>query len=276
MYRLGIKKLIFHQWTGKMKNRDNKVAAITGGSRGIGLGIARKLAAEGFDLAIIGRREESAVESLNELRKLGRDVIYCRGDISQTADRNGIEQSLYSHYPHINLWVNNAGIAPEKRMDMLQTSEESYHKVLGTNLTGPFFLTQKIANRMVAEKQKDPEFQALIVTISSISATTASVERAEYCISKAGLGMLTQLYACRLAEFDIPVYEVRPGIIRTDMTEAVSEKYDKLFAEGLCLTTRWGTPEDVGKTVASLSRGDFLYSTGQVFMVDGGLTVARL
>lgn len=256
--------------------QSKKVAAITGGSRGIGLGVARKLAGEGFDLAIIGRRHESEVESLNKLRELGQNVLYCRGDISLAIDRDAIMDALFSCYSHINLWVNNAGIAPEARMDLLHTSEESYHQVMNTNLTGPFFLTQKIAHRMVEEKKRHPGFQALIVTISSISATVASVDRAEYCISKAGLGMLTKLYACRLAEFDIPVYEIRPGIVRTDMTEKVSEKYDKLFSEGLCLTSRWGTPEDVGKTVASLSRGDFPYSTGQVFMIDGGLTVSRL
>jgi 3-oxoacyl-[acyl-carrier protein] reductase len=253
-----------------------KVAAITGGSRGIGLGIARQLAREGFDLAIIGRRHESEVESLNELRDLGSNVLYCRGDISLAADREAIVNGLFSHYSSINLWVNNAGVAPKVRMDLLHTEEESYHQVMDTNLTGPFFLTQKIARRMVGEKKNNPAFQALIVTVSSISATVASVDRAEYCISKAGLAMLTKLYACRLAEFNIPVYEIRPGIIKTDMTAQVGEKYDKLFSEGLCLTSRWGTPEDVGKTVASLSRGDFPYSTGQVFMIDGGLTVSRL
>ena len=260
-----------------MDNEQNKrVAAITGGSRGIGFGVARKLAAEGFDLVIIGRRHESEVESLNELKELCPRVLYCRGDIGLADDRDSIVTSLFSHYSSINLWVNNAGIAPVVRMDMLHTSEESYCEVMNTNLTGPFFLTQKIARHMVSEKKKDTDFQALIVTISSISATMASVDRAEYCISKAGLAMLTKLYACRLAEFNIPVYEIRPGIIRTDMTAKVSEKYDELFSNGLSLTSRWGTPEDVGKTVASLSRGDFPYSTGQVFMVDGGLSVSRL
>ena len=253
-----------------------KVAAITGGGRGIGLGVARKLAEEGFDLAIIGRRHEADVQSLSELRVPGRNVLYCRGNIALAGDRKVIVDGIYSHYSHINLWVNNAGIAPEVRADLLDTSEESYHQVMNTNLAGPFFLTQMIARRMVEEKSNDPGFAALIVTISSISATVASVNRAEYCISKAGLSMLTKLFACRLAEFGIPVYEIRPGIIKTDMTAKVGEKYDKLFAEGLCLTNRWGTPEDVGKTVASLSRGDFPYSTGQVFTVDGGLTVSRL
>ena len=253
-----------------------KAAAITGGGRGIGLGVARKLAEEGCDLAIIGRRREAQVQSLDELRSLGSEVLYCRGDIALAADRTAIVDAIYSHDPRINLWVNNAGIAPEVRADLLDTSEKSYHLVLNTNLTGPFFLTQMVARRMVEEKKNDPGFDALIVTISSISAAVASVDRAEYCISKAGLSMLTKLYACRLAEFGIPVYEIRPGIIKTDMTAKVREKYDKLFSEGSCLTGRWGTPEDVGKSVASLLRGDFPYSTGQVFTLDGGLTIARL
>ncbi len=258
------------------KTLNSKVALITGGARGIGLGVARRLAAEGFELAIIGRKRESEVDSLGGLRALGRDVLYCRGDISRTGDIEEIVRKIYGHYPQVNLLVNNAGIAPDKRVDLLQTSEASYHKVMNTNLAGPFFLTQRIARRMLAAKTENPGFHGLIVTISSISSTVASVERAEYCISKAGLSMLTKLFACRLAAYNIPVYEVRPGIIRTDMTEKVREKYDSMLAEGLCLTARWGTPDDVGKTVVSLSRGDFLYSTGQVFMVDGGLTVSRL
>ncbi len=260
-----------------MKNREsNKVAVITGGSRGIGLGIAQKLGAEGFDLVIIGKREESQVESLSELRKLGRKVLYCQGDISLIKSIETIVEKIYAHFSQVNLLVNNAGIAPRTRMDLLQTTEASYHDVMNTNLTAPFFLTQRIANHMIEVKAEHPDFQALIVNISSISASTASVDRAEYCISKAGLSMLTKLFACRLGEFNIPVYEVRPGIIKTDMTEKVSEKYDKLLGEGLCVTAKWGFPEDVGKIVASLARGDFLYSTGQVIMVDGGLTLSRL
>ena len=260
-----------------MKNMPtNRVAVITGGSRGIGFGIAQKLAAEGFDLVIIGRREESELKDLDELRKCGQKVFYCQGDISSTDNIESIVNKIYSHVSQVNLLVNNAGIAPRVRQDILQTTVESYRDVMDTNLTGPFFLTQRIANRMVAVKKEHPEFEALIVTISSISATVASVERAEYCISKAGLSMLTKLFACRLGEFNIPVYEVQPGITKTDMTANVSEKYDKLLTEGLCLTARWGFPEDVGKIVASLSRGDFLYSTGQIFIVDGGLAVSRL
>ena len=148
--------------------------------------------------------------------------------------------------------------------------------MISTNLKGPYFLTQSVANWMVELKAQVPNFEGSIINVSSISATVASVNRGEYCISKAGVSMATQLFAVRLAEFDIPVFEVRPGIIKTDMTEKVSQKYDDLIENGLCLTKRWGLPEDVGKTVTAIAQGNFMYSTGQVFVVDGGLTVARL
>lgn len=253
-----------------------RVAVISGGSRGIGLGIAKRLTNEGYDLAIIGKRDEADVDSLEVLRQTGRDIIYCRGDIASTADIAAIVQQVLDHFSSVNLLVNNAGIAPRRREDILRTTEQSYHEVMNTNLAGPFFLTQHIANHMVAMKSGNPDYPGMIINITSVSATLASVERAEYCISKAGLGMLTKLYACRMAEFDIPVYEVRPGVIKTDMTAGVTEKYDSLFAEGFSLTNRWGLPEDIGKLVAALTRGDFSYSTGQVFMADGGLTVERL
>lgn len=254
----------------------SKVALISGGSRGIGLGIASALAIEGFDLAIIGRRDAIEVDSLAGLKETGRDVLYCQGDIASTSDIAAITEKVLAHFSQVNLLVNNAGIAPRERKDILETSEGSYQEVMNTNLAGPFFMTQRMANHMVEMKGKYPGYQGMIINITSISATVASIERAEYCISKAGLGMLTKLYACRMAEYDIPVYEVRPGIIRTDMTAAVTGKYDTLFAEGLSLTNRWGVPEDIGKLVAALTRGDFSYSTGQVFMADGGLTVERL
>jgi len=261
----------------KVKNRKcNKVAVITGGSRGIGLGIARNLVAEGFDLFIIGKREESQVKSLNELRGNNRRVLYCQGDISSTDNIESIVKKIYAYFPVVNLLVNNAGIAPKTRIDLLQVTKESYFEVMNTNLTGAFFLTQCIANRMIEAKIEDSELRALIVIISSISARVASVDRAEYCISKAGLSMVAKLFACRLGEFNIPVYEIRPGIIKTDMTEKVSKKYDRLLAEGLCVTARWGLPEDIGKVVVSLSQGSFIYSTGQVITVDGGLTLPRL
>ena len=255
----------------------NRVALITGGSRGIGFGIATQLAINGFDLAINGTRSESEVEdAIKKLKDFGNDVIYCRGNISSATDRENIMQQVERHYKKLNILVNNAGVAPKERKDILDATEESFDRVLITNLKGPYFLTQKAANWMIAQKKDYPEFTASIINISSVSATVASVNRGEYCISKAGISMATQLFAVRLGEYDIPVFEVRPGIIETDMTSGVKEKYDKLIGDGICVQKRWGQPQDVGKVVASLAKGDFMYSTGQVIMVDGGMTIPRL
>ena len=254
-----------------------KTALITGGSRGIGLGIATHLANHGFDIAINGVREESHVAHvIKSLQDIGADVIYCQGDVSSTADRKKIIQKTKNHFGRLNVLVNNAGIAPKERRDVLETSEESFDEVLSINIRGNFFLTQQVANWMIEQKKTDQEFSGCIINISSISATVASVNRGEYCISKAGLSMATQLFAVRLGEFDIPVYEVRPGIISTDMTAGVKAKYDKLIEAGLTVQKRWGLPDDVGKVVATLATGNFPYSTGQVIMVDGGLTIPRL
>ena len=176
----------------------------------------------------------------------------------------------------MHLLVNNAGVAPRERNDILDASEDSYDWVMNINLKGPYFLSQAAANWMLAQKQEDDSFEGMIVNITSISATVASINRGDYCLSKAGLGMMTQLFATRLAPHGIPVYEVRPGIIATDMTSGVQAKYDKLIEEGLMLQPRWGTPEDVGKAVVGLAQGYFAYSTGQVIMVDGGMLVDRL
>jgi len=255
----------------------NKVALITGGSRGIGFGIAQCLAKAGFDLAINGVREESAVtEVIKSLKGFGVEVIYCQGSIASTDDRKKMIQKVKDHYGRLHILVNNAGIAPRERRDILEATEESFDEVVSTNLKGNYFLTQLAANWMVAQKKSDAAFSGSIINVSSISATVASVNRGEYCISKAGLSMATQLWAVRLGEFGIPVYEVRPGIIDTDMTSGAKAKYDNLIANGLTVQNRWGYPEDVGKAVASLAKGDFPFSTGQVIMVDGGLTVARL
>ena len=168
-------------------------------------------------------------------------------------------------------------LAPKVRADVLETSEESWDHVLGANLKGGFFLTQAVAKWLVAQKQADPKnFSGSIIIVSSISATVVSTNRGEYCVSKAGLAMVAALFAARLGEYDIPVYELRPGVIKTDMTSGVTAKYDKLLGEGLAVTRRWGTPDDVGRAAASLARGDFLYSTGSVIMVDGGLIMPRL
>ncbi|MBS1738043.1 MAG: 3-ketoacyl-ACP reductase [Bacteroidetes bacterium] len=254
-----------------------RVALITGGSRGIGFGIAEQLARNGFDLAINGMRpEEDVADTIKKLKEYGNDVIYCRANIASAADRENMILQIEEHYETLHVLVNNAGIAPKERKDILEATEESFNHVISTNLKGPYFLTQMVANRMIGYKKQNNAFKGCIINISSISATVASVNRGEYCISKAGISMSTQLFAVRLGEFDIPVYEVRPGIISTDMTSGVTEKYNKLIEEGLCVQKRWGLPEDVGKVSASLANGDFMYSTGQVIMVDGGLTIQRL
>lgn len=254
-----------------------KTALITGGSRGIGLGIARSLARAGFDLAINGvRKEADAREPLEELRQLGADVIYCQGDVGDEQARQTIFERIKSHFGRLNILINNAGVAPKERKDILEATEESFDYVLRTNLTSAYFLSQSAANWMIAQKKEDPGFEAAILNISSISATVASVNRGEYCVAKAGMSMATQLFAVRLGEFDIPVYEVRPGVIATDMTSGVKEKYDKLIEGGLFVQKRWGLPEDVGKAVAALATGGFPYSTGQVIMVDGGMTIPKL
>lgn len=260
-----------------MNNSNNKVALITGGSRGIGFGIAEQLARNGYDLAINGvRSADEASDALKKLKEFGNDVIYCQGNIASSEARENIIQQVKQHYGRLHVLVNNAGIAPKERRDILEATEESFDDVISINLKGTYFLIQKAANWMIGQKKNDKEFEGCIVNITSISATVASINRGEYCISKAGLSMVTQLFATRLGEFDIPVFEVRPGIIKTDMTSGVKEKYDKLIGEGLTIQKRWGLPEDVGKAVASLVKGDFSYSTGQVIMVDGGLNISRL
>ncbi len=255
----------------------NRVAFITGGSRGIGYGIAVELAKNGFDLAINGVRDAKEVENvITDLKAFGGDVIYCQGDVALKEARAVMIEQIKKYYCRLNILVNNAGIAPKERRDILEASEESFQNVLTTNLQGPYFLTQTIANWMVEQQHQASTFEGCIINISSISATVASVNRGEYCIAKAGISMATQLFAVRLGEYKIPVYEVRPGIIHTDMTAGVTEKYDKLISEGLCVQKRWGEASDVGKAVAALATGFFPYSTGQVIMVDGGMTISRL
>jgi len=255
----------------------NKLALVTGGHRGIGLGISEALAEIGMDLCICGRSpSENTLKAVNHLEKTGVTVSYVRADVSSASDRRKLLDSIIGRFGKIDILINNAGIAPSERKDILEASEDSFEHVLRVNLQGPYFLTQAVAGLMAQQREKDPDFKGCIVNISSVSAESASVNRGEYCISKAGIAMATRLWATRLAEFGIQVYEVRPGIIKTDMTSGVSAKYDRLIEEGLTLQKRWGTPEDVGKAVASLSRGSFEYSTGSVFQVDGGLSVPRL
>ena len=254
-----------------------RTALITGGSRGIGLGIALELAREGIDLAINGvRSEDQVTEVLDQLRAHNIQVIYCQGDISQKVQRESILKKIMKEFGQLNYLINNAGVAPKERNDILEASEESFEYVMRTNLQGPYFLSQAVANWMVEQKKENESFHASMINISSISATVVSVNRGEYCVSKAGMGMMTQLFAVRLGEYDIPVYEVRPGVIDTDMTAGVKAKYDKLFAAGLAVQPRWGKPGDIGKIVLALVKGLLPYSTGEVIMADGGLSIPRL
>jgi len=254
-----------------------RVALVTGGTRGIGLGIARALAAEGFDLALCGRREETAVlPVLAELGGGGAAACYFRADVGERADRARLVSLVRERFGRLHVLVNNAGVAPAARADLLDAGEESFERLVRTNLQGPYFLTQAVARWMIEQVRAGGGWSGCVVNVTSVSATVVSTNRGEYCVSKAGLAMAAQLWAVRLAEFAIPVYEVRPGIIRTDMTAGVADKYDRLIAEGLVPQGRWGTPEDVGRVVAALARGDAPYSTGAVLVVDGGLTIPRL
>lgn len=254
-----------------------KSALITGGSRGIGYGIAVALAQQGYNLAINGvRSEEHVQDQLNILKNHNIDVIYCQGNIGDRVDRDGIIAKAIKRFRCIDVLVNNAGVAPAVRQDILDLDEANYDRLLDTNLKGTFFFTQQVAKQMLLEKEQRPAYSPCIISITSISAEVASVNRGEYCISKAGLAMMTKLFAIRLGDEHIPVYEVRPGIIRTDMTAGVKEKYDKLINEGLTLEKRWGTPEDIGKIVAALAKGEIPYATGQVIHADGGMGIRRL
>jgi NAD(P)-dependent dehydrogenase (short-subunit alcohol dehydrogenase family) len=254
-----------------------KVALITGGARGIGLGIAHAMAQLGCDLVLCGTRPATvAEETVAPLRSSGCEVLYVQANVADRSARHQLLETARERFGRINLLINNAGIGPRTRTDILNATEEDFDEVLNTNLRGPYFLTQSVAKWMVEQKQTAPDFWGCIVNISSVSAEVASVNRGEYCISKAGVAMGTKLWAARLGEFGIPVYEVRPGVIKTDMTSRVAAKYDQLLATGITIQPRWGTPEDVGRAVAALARGDFPYSSGSVFVVDGGLTVQRL
>jgi 3-oxoacyl-[acyl-carrier protein] reductase len=260
-----------------MATNSKRVALVTGGSRGIGLGIANVLAENGFDLAINGIRAEPQIfDALASLQMRGAVVHYCRGDVAVASDRQQIVASVRERFGRLDALVNNAGVAPSPRADILEASEESFDRVIGTNLKGPYFLTQLVARWMIDQRKTDEKFTGVIVNISSVSATEASINRGDYCISKAGIIMATQLWAHRLAEFGIAVYEVRPGIIHTDMSAPVAERYDRLIAGGLTVENRWGEPEDVGRAVAMLTRGDLSYATGNVLNIDGGLTLRRL
>lgn len=259
-------------------DRLKKVALVTGGSRGIGLGIAIALAKSGFNLVINGRRQAADVaDAVQQLKAAGAETLYLRGDVADRAARDQMVKNIEQEFGRLDVLVNNAGVAPDVRADLLDATEESFDRLVSINLKGPYFLTQSVARWMVRQRQSQgASWRGCIINISSVSATVASVNRGDYCITKAGIAMASMLWAARLAEFGIDVYEIRPGIIATDMTAGVTEKYDKLIAGGLTIEKRWGTPEDVGRAAAALARGDIPYATGQVLHIDGGMTVARL
>ena len=252
-----------------------KTAIVTGGSRGIGRAISLALGNLGFQVVInYCANKQAANETLEALRS-GKGIAV-QANIAIAEDREKLVQKTLTQFGRIDLLVNNAGIAPDQRKDILEMSLESYEKVMGVNLTGPFFLTQRVAQEMIKATAISNQPLPQIININSISAYTSSGSRGEYCLSKAGMGMMTALYADRLAEFGIGVYEIRPGIIETNMTEAVKTKYDKLFAQGLTPIKRWGKPDDVAKAVVAIVEGYFPYSTGEIFNVDGGFHIRRL
>lgn len=255
---------------------------MTGSARGIGREICLELAKEGFDIAGVDvladpaqpRKDLFAVK--HEVEELGRRFLPVRSDIADLDGHATVLQKTLDEFGRIDVLVNNAGVAPEKRVDILETSPESYDRVLSINARGAFFLTQAIARHMVHQAGKQTPSKPSIIFISSISAYVSSPSRSEYCISKAALSAAARIFADRLAEYGINVYEVRPGIILTDMTAPVKEKYDKMIAEGLIPQNRWGFPGDVARAVAALARGDFDYSTGLVVEVSGGMNIRRL
>src|SRR5262245_57122597 len=256
---------------------ESRTALVTGGTRGIGLGIARALAAEGWQLSLCGVRAEAEVASvLDELRHGGATVHYTAADLASRDDRERLVAGVRSTFGAVNVLVNNAGRAPRVRADLLDATEDDFADLLRTNLHGPYFLTQAIVRDQFARRRTEPDFAASIIFITSVSAEFASINRGAYCVSKAGLSMTAKLFASRLAADGIPVYEVRPGIIATDMTAAVRDVYDARIADGLVPARRWGQPDDVGRVVAALARGDLPYATGSIIDVDGGLSLPRL
>ncbi|MFO7694488.1 MAG: 3-ketoacyl-ACP reductase [Vicinamibacterales bacterium] len=261
---------------------DSPVALITGASRGIGRAIALALAAEGFDIAGTSRGPGAAASpgALDEVGALvtarGRRWLAIESDVADVDAHAGLITRLDEACGRLDLFVSNAGVAPGRRLDVLEATPESYDRVMGTNLRGAFFLAQRAARYMLDRRGAIPGCTPRLVFIGSISAVASSPSRAEYCIAKAGLGMAARVFADRLAGEGIPVFEVRPGIIRTDMTAPVRERYDAAIAGGLVPQRRWGEPEDVARAVVSLARGDFDYSTGLIVDVGGGLTMPRL
>ncbi|MBU5436794.1 3-ketoacyl-ACP reductase [Tissierella sp. MSJ-40] len=250
----------------------SRVAVVTGGTRGIGLGIVKELYEDGFSIACLGRIISEEVNDL--IRTSEGRIKFITADISDVDKIQASVEEVVSTFGRIDVLVNNAGVAPKERNDVLKTTPESFDFVMNTNLKGTYFMTQEVANIMI--KQDKQDFPPKIINISSMSAYTSSTNRGEYCISKAGISMITKLFADRLSNYGILVYEVRPGIIKTDMTSTVSEKYDKLIEDGLLPIKRWGTPKDIAEIVSILCLPKMCYSTGDIINVDGGYHIRRL
>ena len=249
------------------------VALVTGSSRGIGRAIALDLGRHGWQVAVNFRSDRAAAETCQaEIEASGGQGIILQADISDLDAHQGLLQEVLKRFGRLDLLVNNAGIPSLQRRDLLELESGGYDQVLSTNLRGPFFLTQRVALQMIAQVEAGIDRLPLIINIGSISGQAASTNRAEYCLSKAGLGMMTRLFAVRLSSYGINVYELRPGIIATDMTAAVKEKYDRLILEeGLTLLSRWGQPEDVARAVTAIASGALSYSTGEIIYIDGGM-----
>lgn len=253
-----------------------KTAIVTGGSRGIGFGIARRLGRDGFAVVIVATKSrEKNLNALRELEEDGTEYIYVQADVGNHDDRLRLVEETVKVFGRIDVLVNNAGVAPAARADLLEMTEESFDRVVGINTKGTMFLTQAVAKQMIAQEMTGPK-RGTIINISSCSAEVSSTNRGEYCVSKAGVSMLTTLYADRLAGEGILVHEIRPGVIATDMTSAVKDKYDRLVEEGAFPIARWGTPEDIAGAVSAFAGNDFLYTTGNYIDVDGGFHIKRL
>ena len=262
---------------------NEEVAIITGASRGIGRGIAEALAKSGWNVVVNYCGSKSAAESVAEnCQRMAEENGFkiratpMQADVSNSEDRARLLKQVEDEFGRLDVLVNNAGVAPLERADLLEASEESYDRLMNINVKGPFFLTQSVAKWMLEQKKSDPDRRPKIVTISSISAYTASFNRGDYCISKAALSMLTPLFASRLASDGVGVFEIRPGIIATDMTSGVKEKYDHLIESGLTPMPRWGTPDDIAKAVLAILNDSFPFSVGEVFNIDGGFHLRRL
>ena len=253
-----------------------KTAIVTGGSRGIGYGIVRQLGLDGYNVAILDVNDpQDYKDNLEELKQLGIDFLYVQGSTTSQEDRELFLQKTVEKYGDIDVLVNNAGVAPKVRQDLLEMTEESFDYVVGTNTKGTMFMTQLVAKQMLKQEVKGRR-RGVIVNISSSSVTVSSTNRGEYCISKAGLAMLTTLYADRLAADDIQVYEIRPGVIETDMTKVVHKKYSDLIGQGVFPIARWGTPQDIADAVSAFCSEKFIYSTGNYIDIDGGFHIKKL